>query len=175
VALGSNLGDRLASLHGAVRRLAALDGVEVTGSSRVYETAPVGPPQPAYLNAVIELRTTLGPRGLLEACLRTESRMGRVRGERWGPRVIDLDLLSFDDERVDQPDLTIPHPRMHERAFVLIPLIELDPNPLLPGGRRLERLRLAVDLGDVRPFAGALPFGAEGSWMSARGYTDGYR
>ena len=158
VALGSNLGERLANLGDAVRRLCAADGMEITGSSRVYETAPVGPPQPDYLNAVIELRTTLLPRELLEACLRIEAEMGRVRDEPWGPRVIDLDLLTFDDRTIAEPDLTVPHPRMHQRAFVLIPLIELDPDPPLPGGRRLEDLRLQVDLRAVRPFAHSLPF-----------------
>jgi 2-amino-4-hydroxy-6-hydroxymethyldihydropteridine diphosphokinase len=158
VALGSNLGERLANLGDAVRRLCAADGMEITGSSRVYETAPVGPPQPDYLNAVIELRTTLLPRELLEACLRIEAEMGRVRDEPWGPRVIDLDLLTFDDRTIAEPDLTVPHPRMHQRAFVLIPLIELDPDPPLPGGRRLEDLRLQVDLRAVRLVAHALPF-----------------
>jgi 2-amino-4-hydroxy-6-hydroxymethyldihydropteridine diphosphokinase len=158
VALGSNLGERLANLGDAVRRLSAADGMEIAGSSRVYETAPVGPPQPDYLNAVVELRTTLLPRELLEACLRIEAEMGRVRDVRWGPRVIDLDLLTFDDQTIAEPDLTVPHPRLHHRAFVLIPLIELDPDPRLPGGRRLADLRLQVDLRAVRPFAHALPF-----------------
>lgn len=156
--LGSNLGDRLESLRQAVRLLQAETGIEVVRSSRVYETEPVGPPQPAYLNAVIEVRTELEPRGLLEACRRVEDALGRVRGERWGPRTIDVDVLSIDERTVDEPDLIVPHPRMHERGFVLVPLRELDPDPMLPGGRRLATLRLVPGavLG-VRPFAPPLP------------------
>jgi 2-amino-4-hydroxy-6-hydroxymethyldihydropteridine diphosphokinase len=158
LALGSNLGDRLESLRQAVRLLQAEPGVEVVRSSRVYETEPVGPPQPAYLNAVIEVRTELEPRGLLEACRRVEDALGRVRDERWGPRTIDVDVLSIDERTVDEPDLIVPHPRMHERGFVLVPLCELDPDPMLPGGRRLATLRLVpgAALG-VRPFAPPLP------------------
>jgi len=135
--------------------LAGQAGLSVERSSRVYETDPVGgPPQPDYLNAVIEVETSLLPQELLAACMDVEQRMGRVRDERWGPRVIDIDLLTYDDERVDQPDLVIPHPRMHERAFVLVPLVELDPDPLLPGHGRISERRLAPNavLG-VRPFA----------------------
>jgi 2-amino-4-hydroxy-6-hydroxymethyldihydropteridine diphosphokinase len=154
--LGSNLGDRLANLLRAVELLAATPGVRVVRSSRVYETEPVGPPQPDYLNAVVEVETTLPARELLEGCLAVERRMGRVRGERWGPRTIDLDLLTYGREEVDEPGLTVPHPRMHERAFVLVPLAELDADPLLPGGRRLGSLRLPGGLWGVRPFAPAL-------------------
>jgi 2-amino-4-hydroxy-6-hydroxymethyldihydropteridine diphosphokinase len=135
--------------------LAGQAGLSVERSSRVYETDPVGgPPQPDYLNAVIEVETSLLPHELLAACMDVEQRMGRVRDERWGPRVIDIDVLTYDDERVDQPDLVIPHPRMHERAFVLVPLVELDPDPLLPGHGRISERRLAPNavLG-VRPFA----------------------
>lgn len=158
LALGSNLGDRLELLREAVRRLGGTDAIEVVRSSRVYETEPVGPPQPAYLNAVVEIRTTLGPRELLEACRAVEDDLGRVRTERWGPRTIDVDILTFDELTVDDPDLQIPHPRMHERGFVLVPLGELDDDPKLPGGRRLSEIRLApgVVFG-VRPFAPPLP------------------
>ncbi len=158
LALGSNLGDRLEHLRKAVRRLGATDGIEVVRSSRVFETEPVGPPQPAYLNAVVEVRTTLTARELLEACRAVEDALGRVRTERWGPRTIDVDVLTFDEQTVDEPDLQIPHPRMHERGFVLVPLGELDDDPMLPGGRRLSELRLSPDvvLG-VRPFAPPLP------------------
>jgi 2-amino-4-hydroxy-6-hydroxymethyldihydropteridine diphosphokinase len=157
LALGSNLGDRLATLQRAVDLLQARPGLEVVRSSRVYETEPVGPPQPAYLNAVIEVRTDLEPRELLEACLGVEAELGRRREERWGPRTIDVDVLTYDDVPVDEPDLRIPHPRMHERGFVLVPLRELDDDPMLPGGRSLGRLRLAPEavLG-VRAFAPAL-------------------
>jgi 2-amino-4-hydroxy-6-hydroxymethyldihydropteridine diphosphokinase len=160
LALGSNLGDRLDHLSRAVRLLDATDGVDVVRSSRIYETDPVGPPQPAYLNAVIEVETSRSPRELLDACRAVEDALGRVRTERWGPRTIDVDVLTFDERTVDEPDLQIPHPRMHERGFVLIPLGELDDDPMLPGGRTLSSLRIPPDavLG-VRPFGPPLPVG----------------
>lgn len=133
--LGSNLGDRSENLRRAVALLDARDGVRVVRTSSIYETEPVGPPQPDFLNAVAEIDTTLSPRALLEACLGVEAEMGRVRRERWGPRVIDVDLLLFDDQRIDEPDLVVPHPRMHERAFVLVPLAELAPDLILADGR----------------------------------------
>lgn len=152
--LGSNLGDRLANLTRAVELLAAQPGVSVIRSSRVYETQPVGPPQPDYLNAVVEVRTELEPRALLDACRAIEGALGRERAERWGPRTIDVDVLTMGEEVVDEPDLVIPHPRMHERGFVLAPLHELDPDPMLPGGRRLATLRLSSrSMLGVRPFA----------------------
>ena len=158
LALGSNLGDRLELLRKAVHLLAESDGIQVVRSSRVFETEPVGPPQPAYLNAVIEVRTTLGPRELLDASQAVEQELGRLRAERWGPRTIDVDVLTFDDRTVDEPDLQIPHPRMHERGFVLVPLGELDDDPMLPGGRRLAEVRLSPDVVfGVRPFAPPLP------------------
>ena len=154
LALGSNLGDRLETLGRAVDLLSASPGIEVVRSSRVYETEPVGPPQPAFLNAVLEVRTDLEPRDLLDACRAVEEELGRVRDERWGPRTIDVDLLTYDERTVDEPDLTIPHPRMHERGFVLVPLRELDQDPMLPAGRSLAELRLAPGaVLDVRPFA----------------------
>src|SRR5437588_1763279 len=136
--LGSNLGDRLANLQRAVDLLGARDGIGVRGSSRVYETDPVGgPPQPEYLNAVIEVETALDPYGLLGACREVEDALGRERLERWGPRTIDVGILTFGDQDIDQPDLIVPHPRMHERGFVLVPLLELDADPPLPGRRRI--------------------------------------
>jgi 2-amino-4-hydroxy-6-hydroxymethyldihydropteridine diphosphokinase len=160
LALGSNLGDRLDTLRRAIDLLEARPGVEVVRSSRVYETEPVGPPQPEYLNAVIEVRTDLEPRELLDACLAVEAELGRVRGERWGPRTLDVDLLTYDELTVDEPDLTIPHPRMHERGFVLVPLGELEPDPMLPGGRSLATLRVPPDtVMGVRPFAPPLRTG----------------
>jgi 2-amino-4-hydroxy-6-hydroxymethyldihydropteridine diphosphokinase len=159
--LGSNLGDRLANLQEAVDRLGSVDGIQLVRTSRVYETAPLGPPQPDYLNAVVEVKTTLSPRELLEACLKVEAAMGRVRGARWGPRVSDVDVLIYDREDIDQPGLTVPHPRMHERAFVLVPLLELEADPVLPGGRRLARLRLGPDaLAGVTLFAPPLSIAA---------------
>lgn len=154
LALGSNLGDRLEHLRSAVRLLSDADGIDVARSSRVYETEPVGPPQPAYLNAVVEIRTDLEPAELLAATRAVEETLGRVRGDRWGPRTIDVDILTFDEVTIDEPDLVVPHPRMHERGFVLVPLGELEADPMLPGDRRLATLRLPPDavLG-VRPFA----------------------
>jgi 2-amino-4-hydroxy-6-hydroxymethyldihydropteridine diphosphokinase len=157
VALGSNLGDRLANLQEAVDRLGGAAGVSVVRTSRVYETDPVGPPQPDYLNAVVMLDTELSARALLDVCLGIERGMGRERGERWGPRTIDLDLLGYGREEIAEPGLVVPHPGMHERGFVLVPLLELEADPLLPGRRTVANLRLgAAMLTGVRPFAPAL-------------------
>jgi 2-amino-4-hydroxy-6-hydroxymethyldihydropteridine diphosphokinase len=152
--LGSNLGDRLANLSRAVDALEGR-GVQLTRSSRVYETDPVGGPvQPAYLNAVVEVATDLEPLELLGAALDIERELGRVRGERWGPRIIDIDLLTYGDREIDEPQLSVPHPRMHKRAFVLVPLLELDADPPLPGGRHVTSVRLGPDvLTGVRPHA----------------------
>ncbi|MGH2661428.1 MAG: 2-amino-4-hydroxy-6-hydroxymethyldihydropteridine diphosphokinase [Actinomycetota bacterium] len=160
--LGSNLGDRLENLRRAVAMLADR-GVWAVRSSRVYETDPVGgPSQPDYLNAVVEVETGISARALLDTGLEVEEAMGRVRGERWGPRVIDVDVLTFGDQEIDEPGLTVPHPRMHERGFVLIPLLELDADPQLPGGRRIAGLRLGpLALGVVRPFAPPLVQGGD--------------
>ena len=153
--LGSNLGDRLANLQRALELLAAQPGIRVLRCSRVYETDPVGgPPQPDFLNAVVEVQTSFTPGELLAACRAAEEALARVRDERWGPRTIDIDILTFGDVVVDEPDLTVPHPRMHERGFVLAPLLELDPDPRLPGGRRIGTLRLPERaVTGVRPFA----------------------
>jgi len=155
--LGANLGDRLSNLRAAVRLLSEMAELEIVASSRVFETEPLGPPQPRFLNAVVEARTALPPRGLLQAAQAVEKALGRVRGERWGPRVIDVDVLTLGGEVVDEPDLIVPHPRMHERGFVLVPLLELDPDPLLPGGRTIGSVRLeSTGITDVRLYAPAL-------------------
>ncbi|MBI5369364.1 MAG: 2-amino-4-hydroxy-6-hydroxymethyldihydropteridine diphosphokinase [Planctomycetes bacterium] len=126
VGLGSNLGDRAEHLAAAARALAALPGVRLLRLSRVWATAPVGgPPQGEYLNAVAELESALAPAALLAALLAVETRLGRVRAERWGPRVIDLDLLLAGDAVSATPALALPHPRLAERRFVLEPLAEL--------------------------------------------------
>ena len=155
--LGANLGDRLGQLQRAVDLLVGTDGISVLRSSRVYETDPVGgPPQPDYLNAVIEVETELEPTQLLAACLAVEERMKRSRVVRWGPRVIDVDVLTYGRVSIDEdePRLTIPHPLMHERGFVLLPLAELDADPPLPGERRLADLRTGkLGLAGVRPYA----------------------
>jgi 2-amino-4-hydroxy-6-hydroxymethyldihydropteridine diphosphokinase len=129
LALGSNLGDRLGFLQGAVAGLAEAPGIEVTAASRVYETAPVGgPEQGPYLNAVVALRTRLSPAELLGLAHLLEDRAGRVRAERWGARTLDVDVLLVGDERVDTRDLTVPHPRLWQRGFVLAPLADVAPH-----------------------------------------------
>jgi len=129
LALGSNLGDRLAHLQLAVDALADTPGVQVHALSRVYETAPVGgPPQDAYLNAVVAIETDLDPHELLRRCQEIEQLAARERAERWGPRTLDVDVLLFDETRVDTEDLIIPHPRMWERGFVLAPLRDVAPH-----------------------------------------------
>jgi len=134
VGLGSNLGDREATLRKAVRLLARLDGVDVVAVSSFHETEPVGGPpgQPRFLNAAAWLRVELGPEELLDRLLALEGRLGRVRRERWGPRTLDLDLLLYDDQTIMSDRLTVPHPRMHERRFVLAPLAEIAPDARHP-------------------------------------------
>ena len=142
VGLGANLGDREAALHGAVAALAATEGVQVVAVSGFHETEPVGYlDQPRFLNGAAAVDTTLSPRELLDALLAVERSLGRTReGPRFGPRTIDLDLLLYGDESVDEPGLTVPHPRLHERAFALEPLAELDPGLVVPGHGPLETL-----------------------------------
>jgi 2-amino-4-hydroxy-6-hydroxymethyldihydropteridine diphosphokinase len=125
--IGSNLGDRAAHLQAAVDGLAATPGIRVAALSPVYETAPVGgPPQDDYLNAVVAVETTLEARALMGAGQRLEAAAHRVRGERWGPRTLDVDVLLVGDDEIHEPDLEVPHPRMTERDFVLVPLADLD-------------------------------------------------
>ncbi|HXF37332.1 MAG TPA: 2-amino-4-hydroxy-6-hydroxymethyldihydropteridine diphosphokinase [Actinomycetota bacterium] len=164
--LGANLGDRLANLQAAADLLAAGDGVHVVRSSRVYETSPVGPPQPDFLNAVLEVRTSRSPRELLRACLAIEDRLGRIRAERWGPRTIDVDVLALGPVRVEEPDLVVPHPRLAQRAFVLVPLLELAPDLELPGIGPLTAL--PVPDGEVRPVHPPLIVAPEGAVEAGR-------
>ncbi len=141
--IGSNLGERLAYLQLAVDELAAADGVTVVGVSPVYETAPVGgPEQPDYLNAVVAVDTTLTAHELLRVAQAVETEAERVRSVRWGPRTLDVDVLLVGDERIDTPDLVVPHPRLAERAFVVVPLADLDP---------AWRSRIPADSDSVRP------------------------
>ena len=129
IALGSNLGDRLGYLQLGVDALALVPGVIVLAVSRVYETAPVGgPPQDAYLNAVVAIETNLDPHELLHRCQQIEERAARERVERWGPRTLDVDVLVMDGVSIETDDLTIPHPRMWERGFVLAPLRDVAPD-----------------------------------------------
>jgi 2-amino-4-hydroxy-6-hydroxymethyldihydropteridine diphosphokinase len=142
IGLGSNLGDREAMLRGALARLNASPGIRVLAVSRFRETEPVGfTDQPMFVNAAAAVETELAPRPLLEALLAIERAMGRTReGPRFGPRTIDLDLLLYEDRVVDEPGLRIPHPRLHERAFVLEPLADLDSALIVPGLGPLETL-----------------------------------
>ncbi|MBT3640806.1 MAG: 2-amino-4-hydroxy-6-hydroxymethyldihydropteridine diphosphokinase [Acidiferrobacteraceae bacterium] len=139
VGLGSNLGDSAAVLQDALDALGRIFGVELTAVSSVYQSAPVGlSAQPDFLNAVARIDTSLEPGELLEQLLRIETEQGRVRlGERFGPRLIDLDLLLYNETMLQSDALTLPHPRMLERRFVLEPLAELEGDMVLPGGRRL--------------------------------------
>lgn len=127
VALGSNIGDRNASLEIARERLAALPGTTVAAASAIEETEPLGPvPQGMYLNQMVLLRTELTPRELLDACLRIEMEAGRERRKRWGPRVLDLDIVRYGEREVREPGLTIPHPELLKRPFWLRELAELE-------------------------------------------------
>jgi len=152
VSLGSNLGDRAATLDQAIRRLRERAGLRVTAVSPVYETEPEGIlDQPKFLNQVAELETELDPEDLLGILRGIENDLGRVRRERWGPRTIDLDLLLVGDRRVDSPTLKLPHPRLHERRFVLEPLADVAPDLAIPGsGGRTVRQALN-DLLAARP------------------------
>jgi 2-amino-4-hydroxy-6-hydroxymethyldihydropteridine diphosphokinase len=155
VSLGSNLGDREAHLRRAIHALGATRGIRWIGVSRIYETDPVGPiPQGPYLNAVAEIETGLEPRALLERLLQIEAEEGRIRrGARGEARTLDLDLLSFADRCIEDDKLIVPHPRMHERSFVLEPLCELAPQWVHPrSGRTVAELAARVrDPVAVRP------------------------
>jgi 2-amino-4-hydroxy-6-hydroxymethyldihydropteridine diphosphokinase len=142
VGLGANLGDREGTLRAAVAALAAEDGIEVVALSALRETDPVGVgEQPRYLNGAVAVETTLAPRELFDRLLAIEHRFGRVRvpGEH-GPRTLDLDLLLYGREQIDEPDLMVPHPRLHERRFVLEPLAELAADVVVPGRGAVELL-----------------------------------
>ncbi|GAA2140390.1 2-amino-4-hydroxy-6-hydroxymethyldihydropteridine diphosphokinase [Kitasatospora kazusensis] len=148
VALGSNLGNRLETLQGAVDALADTPGLRITAVSAVFETEALGGPdeQPNYYNAVVVLRTTLPPSSLLERANAIEDAFGRVRTVRWGARTLDVDILAYEGVTSDDPVLLLPHPRAHERAFVLAPWADADPDGELPGlGRVADLLKGLVD------------------------------
>ena len=151
LALGSNLGDRRDILQGAVDAIVGLPGVRVTALSPVYETVPVGgPAQPDYLNAVVLADAARPARELLDRLHEIEAAFDRVRLLRWGPRTLDIDIIVFDSERSDDPELTLPHPRAHERAFVLAPWRDVDPDAALPGHGPVAGLLAKADRSGLR-------------------------
>ena len=146
IGLGANLGHREATIARAVELVSQAEGVDIVAVSSLRETEPWGPvEQPPYLNGAVEVETELRPRALLEVLLGVERALGRDRsGERWGPRTIDLDLLLYEDVDVDEPGLTVPHPRLHERLFALEPLAELAPDAVVPGLGTVAELLAAL-------------------------------
>ncbi|MFJ6563812.1 2-amino-4-hydroxy-6-hydroxymethyldihydropteridine diphosphokinase [Streptomyces sp. NPDC091412] len=156
ISIGSNLGNRLETLQGAVDALEDTPGVRVKAVSPVYETEPWGVEpgsQPSYFNAVVILKTTLPPSSLLERAHAIEEAFNRVRDERWGPRTIDVDIVAHAETVSDDPLLTLPHPRAHERAFVLAPWYDVDPDAQLPGRGAVADLLTALTREGVAPRA----------------------
>jgi 2-amino-4-hydroxy-6-hydroxymethyldihydropteridine diphosphokinase len=146
VGLGANLGSREETLRRAVELLGDADGVEVVAVSELRETDPVGVvDQPRFLNGAVEVDTIRTPRELLDLLLEIERSLARVREERWGPRTVDLDLLVYGGEEVDEPGLRVPHPHLHERRFALEPLADLDPELEVPGCGAVSTLLAALD------------------------------
>jgi 2-amino-4-hydroxy-6-hydroxymethyldihydropteridine diphosphokinase len=156
LALGSNLGDRAGLLQGAVDALVAVPGITAVAVSPVYATDPVGGPadQPEYLNAVLVVDTDLAPPALLRHCHDLERAAGRERTVRWGARTLDVDLLAVGATTWSDDELQLPHPRAHERAFVLVPWADVDPEFVLPGHGRIADLAAAADRAGLRPAPG---------------------
>lgn len=177
IALGSNLGDRYSTLSAAVRRLRAEPGLRVLASSAFYETAPVNCPPGSgeFLNAVVAIETDREPHDILQLLLRIERQFGRVRSEPNSPRTLDLDLILYGDRVIQTPDLIVPHPRMHERAFVLGPLAEVAPDAIHPVLKKpLRELAAAVSRDDIRPVPRpARPQTLTGLWALVTGSTSG--
>ena len=138
IGVGSNVGDRARFVRRAIEELEAQDGVKIDAVSSLYETSPIGgPPQRSFVNLVCQTTVDLDARRLLEICQAIEQRLGREPTDiKWGPRVVDLDLLTYGEDKIVEPDLEIPHPRMTQRRFVLVPLLEIDPGASDPWGRR---------------------------------------
>jgi len=150
IGLGSNLADPLVQVRQALMELESIPGTRVTARSSLYRTSPVGYlEQPDFINAVASVQTTLKPQALLAALLAIENRHGRRRTMRNAPRTLDLDLLLYGEAVFDQDGLTLPHPRLHERAFVLAPLAEIAPEAMVPGMGRLQDLLARVDCNGV--------------------------
>lgn len=174
IGLGSNLAGPVEQVRAALGALAAVPESRLAGHSALYRSPPMGPPgQPDYVNAVAALDTDLGPEALLDALQAIETDQGRRRdGERWGPRTLDLDLLLYGDRTLTTPRLTLPHPGVAERAFVLVPLCELEPGLALPDGRRVcDRAAAVGDAGLER----IGPPGPEGRGTLSATDTDGGR
>jgi 2-amino-4-hydroxy-6-hydroxymethyldihydropteridine diphosphokinase len=155
VALGANLGDPAGQVRGALARLGELAGCRFVACSRLWRSAPLGPvEQPEFVNAAAGLLTTLGPQVLLAELKGIERAMGREQPAlRWGPRVIDLDLLVLGEERVEEPGLALPHPGVHQRNFVLYPLAEFAPDLWIPGRGRVRRLAAEVGAAGLQPLS----------------------
>ena len=156
LALGSNLGDRELTLRHAVRDIAALDGVVIAAASSLVQTAAIKPDgvdvdAPAYLNAVVAVATSLTPRELLAAVNGIEAEHGRVRATRWGDRTLDIDIISFADLELESPELTLPHPRAAERAFVLAPWVEIEPDATIAGRGPIAELLGQLERPDAFP------------------------
>jgi 2-amino-4-hydroxy-6-hydroxymethyldihydropteridine diphosphokinase len=153
IALGSNLGDSIRQIREAMEALAQLPGTTLTARSRLYRTPPWGVlEQPPFINAAVQLETSLAAGALLDALLAIERAAGRVRdGERWGPRSLDLDLLHMDGVQMHDERLILPHPRLAERAFVLLPLHDLAPGLLIPGQGRVDELLAVLDQTGCEP------------------------
>ena len=152
VGLGGNLGDVETTLTEAMWALDSLPQTSIRAQSRFYRTPPWGnTEQPPFLNAVVELQTRMAPRVLLDRLLEIEARFGRDRseGEKWGPRVLDLDLLVYGEEQMDEPGLHLPHPHLHERAFVLVPLAEIAPRLEIVGVGKISGLLQAIDASGI--------------------------
>ena len=154
IALGSNLDDPAAHVARGVDDLGSMPGTAVKRVSSLYCSAPVGfRDQPDFINAVAQVATRLGPRPLLDALLEIERRHGRARGTPNGPRTLDLDLVLYGDRVLHEPGLTVPHPRMHERAFVVVPLAEIAPRRIVPGRGTVTRLLAQIDAASVTRLA----------------------
>lgn len=157
IAIGSNIGDSGAILAAAIETLAQTPGIILEAKSNWYKTKAVGPPQPDYLNACAILQVEMIPQLLLKTLLQIENKFGRVRQERWGPRSLDLDLLLYNDLILDTPTLQVPHPRMRERAFVLVPLAEIASDWVEPVSRcAIKGLVKEVDCSEVHLYGGQL-------------------
>jgi len=153
IGLGSNLADPRGQIEAALGELAGLPRTHLLRRSRLYRSLPWGKlDQPEFVNAAAALETQLSPRELLDSLLAIERRAGRQRdATRWGPRVLDLDLLAYDNEVIEESGLRVPHPHLHERAFVLLPLAEIAPDLVVPGHGRIADLLLHIDAGGCQP------------------------